>query len=240
MLQSCNHHGSLPTENRANGPMQICPSLLVPRPDPDKHSEAFSDLYLQIGMGKLSAQSLPCQPKHTKVVRSTQLRLTSSDPALLTFTPVLEPIFKVLFQALNPKRRSSTKMRFFTIAASFLAVASASALPERRGNNWHNWNKCLSQDQANSIVDQFIVGLLHPDVPAANATLQALLADDFKEISDSILSLEGQPVCSLGTLQVSSTDQVGSLAEARSVASKSTSTACSMLPQLRASRPKRS
>lgn len=82
-------------------------------------------------------------------------------------------------------------MRFFTIAASFLAVASASALPERR---WNNWNKCLTQDQANSIVSQFIVGLEHPDVPAANVTLQALLADDFEETSDSILSLQGLPV----------------------------------------------
>ena len=89
-------------------------------------------------------------------------------------------------------------MRFFTLAASFLAVASASALPERRWNNWGK-NKCLSQDQANSIVSQFIVGLTHPDVPAANATLQALLADDFKETSDSILSLEGLPVRSLET-----------------------------------------
>lgn len=90
-------------------------------------------------------------------------------------------------------------MRFFTIAASFLAVASASALPERRWNKWNN-NKCLSQHQANGIVSQFIVGLQHPDVPAANATLQALLADDFKETSDSILSLEGQPVRSVGTI----------------------------------------
>ena len=92
-------------------------------------------------------------------------------------------------------------MRFFTIAASFLAVASASALPGRHWNKWNNNNndKCLSEDQANDIVSQFIVGLTKtPDVPAANTTLQALLADDFEETSDSILSLQGLPVRSLG------------------------------------------
>ena len=85
-------------------------------------------------------------------------------------------------------------MRFFAVATTFLAAASATALPKR---NWH-WgykNQCLSQDQANDIVGKFITILNHPDVPAANATAQALLSDKFQEISDSILSLEGQPVC---------------------------------------------
>lgn len=129
-------------------------------------------------------------------------------------------------------------MRFSTIAASFLAVASASALP-KVWNNW-NGNKCLSQDQANSIVGQFITGLQHPDVPAANATLQALLADDFKEVSDSILSLEGQPVRSLTLCGYPVADYSTSSVEAPSVESKSTSTVCSTLPQSRALRRRRS
>ncbi len=130
-----------------------------------------------------------CQNIH-KFLTSTWLNLTVF-PALLTFFTAVEPTSHVLLKFHPLKDLLSTNMRFFTIASTFLAVASASALPNR------HWNKCLSQDQANSIVGQFIEGLQHPDVPAANATLQALLADNFQEVSDSILSLEGQPVRTL-------------------------------------------
>ena len=71
-----------------------------------------------------------------------------------------------------------------------MAAATASALPKRTGD----WQKCLSQSEAESIVDQYASILTHSDVTSANATAQALLDDNYTEISDSILSLEGQPV----------------------------------------------
>ncbi|KAK5055430.1 hypothetical protein LTR84_013180 [Exophiala bonariae] len=52
----------------------------------------------------------------------------------------------------------------------------------------------LSQAFAEDVVAKFITILNHPDPAAANATAQALLADGYQEISDSILSLEGQPL----------------------------------------------
>jgi len=55
---------------------------------------------------------------------------------------------------------------------------------------------CLTQRQANRLVNRFIGILDHQgsDLGDANATAQALIADDYQEISDSILSLEGAPV----------------------------------------------
>ena len=79
-------------------------------------------------------------------------------------------------------------MKFFALAATFLAAVSATGSPKR------THGKCLSQSTAENIVGQFITILNHYDVPAANATAQALLAEDFTETSDSILSLEGRPV----------------------------------------------
>jgi len=66
---------------------------------------------------------------------------------------------------------------------------TASALPKRQG-----WQDCLSQSEAESIVSQYSSLLSHSDPTTANATAQALLADDYVEISDSILSLEGLPL----------------------------------------------
>jgi len=77
-------------------------------------------------------------------------------------------------------------MKFATVIAASLALAtSAFAAP---------WTDCLAQSEAESIINQYISILAHSDVATANATAQALLADDYQEISDSILSLEGQPV----------------------------------------------
>jgi hypothetical protein len=80
-------------------------------------------------------------------------------------------------------------MKLFTVITAFVAAASAAALPAPE----QRWD-CIPQWKAEKIVSQFIEILQHPDIPAANATAQALLADDFQEISDSILSLEGAPV----------------------------------------------
>lgn len=87
-------------------------------------------------------------------------------------------------------------MKFTTVAAATLALAtSAFAAP--------TWSNCLAQSEAESIVNQYISILTHSDIQTANATAQALLADDYEEISDSILSLEGQPVCLFSSIRPS-------------------------------------
>lgn len=69
-----------------------------------------------------------------------------------------------------------------------VACAAAAVLPRTDCGR-------LSQAFAEDVVAKFITILNHPDPAAANATAQALLSDDgYQEISDSILSLEGQPV----------------------------------------------
>jgi hypothetical protein len=81
-------------------------------------------------------------------------------------------------------------MKLFSLLAPLALSASvvASALPKRGGG------ACLSQSEAESIVSQYASILGHTDVATANATAQALLDENYTEISDSILSLEGQPV----------------------------------------------
>ncbi len=81
-------------------------------------------------------------------------------------------------------------MKLFFILAPLALAASvaASALPKRGDGG------CLSQSEAESIVSQYASILTHTDVATANATAQALLDENYTEISDSILSLEGQPV----------------------------------------------
>lgn len=87
-------------------------------------------------------------------------------------------------------------MKFTTVAAATLALAtSAFAAP--------TWSNCLAQSEAESIVNRYISILTHSDIQTANATAQALLADDYEEISDSILSLEGQPVCLFSSIRPS-------------------------------------
>ncbi|KAK5072499.1 hypothetical protein LTR64_005028 [Lithohypha guttulata] len=82
-------------------------------------------------------------------------------------------------------------MKFSLIAAAACTLASSAfAAPA-----WSAWpSNCLAQGTATDIVNQYVTILNHYDVKAANATAQTLLADDYIEISDSILSLEGQPL----------------------------------------------
>lgn len=83
-------------------------------------------------------------------------------------------------------------MKFLTYLTSVVAVATAAAVPNRRGQEWQN---CLSQAEAENLVGQYMSILEHsPSPQAANATAQALLDNNYQEISDSILSLEGLPV----------------------------------------------
>lgn len=85
-------------------------------------------------------------------------------------------------------------MKFSQIISAIALISTAVAAPQ----GWGNWGQCsddcITQATATDIVNKFITILNHYDIPAANATAQALLADNFAEISDSILSLEGQPV----------------------------------------------
>lgn len=84
-------------------------------------------------------------------------------------------------------------MKFFTVLATLVAASAAIALPKVQRRT----GECLSQADAETLVDQYASVLAHlPDTATANATAQSILADDYDEISDSILSLEGQPVSS--------------------------------------------
>lgn len=81
------------------------------------------------------------------------------------------------------------KLASFLVHLSFVATAAAAGLPRGDCDSYG-----LSQEFAEDVVAKFITILEHQDAAAANATAQALLAEGYKEISDSILSLEGQPV----------------------------------------------
>ncbi|TKA83133.1 hypothetical protein B0A55_00891 [Friedmanniomyces simplex] len=84
----------------------------------------------------------------------------------------------------------------FTLLASALALAAPTlAHPPGHGG----WDQCVTQQQANKVVNEVIAIFGHsPSVNAANATSQALLADNFQEFSDSIHALEGQPLTGSG------------------------------------------
>jgi len=84
-------------------------------------------------------------------------------------------------------------MKLLSILAPLALVAgvTAFATPKRSSD----WEGCLSQSDAETIVNEYMSILSHtPDVATANATAQALLATNYTETSDSILSLEGQPL----------------------------------------------
>jgi len=78
-------------------------------------------------------------------------------------------------------------------------AAGALATPFGPPSWWHPrpTSTCLTDAAATSLATAFQSMLTNPDRNAANATGQAILADSFNETSDSILSLEGQP---LGTV----------------------------------------
>ncbi|KAI1630154.1 hypothetical protein EDD37DRAFT_83880 [Exophiala viscosa] len=84
-------------------------------------------------------------------------------------------------------------MKFSSIIAP-LALASSVTATAIRNRDWSDWQNCLSQTQAETIVNQYASILTHSDPTTANTTAQALLDVNYTEISDSILSLEGQPL----------------------------------------------
>ena len=86
-------------------------------------------------------------------------------------------------------------MRFTTVLAALAAATCVSAAPadEKR------WQHCLTSAQAEVIVDKFLSILegvnYHGQSP--NITAKQIVAEDYVEYSDSILSLEKQPVCTI-------------------------------------------
>lgn len=102
---------------------------------------------------------------------------------------------KQVFSSLK-ERSTFVNMRFIRIIAAFaLPVVSmalsvdASAAATGRPCAVH-----LSPDKAGMIVTNFISILSHENLTQAKVTAEGLLADNFTEVSDSILSLEGLPV----------------------------------------------
>lgn len=82
----------------------------------------------------------------------------------------------------------------FSLALAPLALVTSVTASTLHTRDWSDWQNCLSQSQAETIVNEYASILTHSDPAAANATAQALLDVNYVEISDSILSLEGQPV----------------------------------------------
>lgn len=83
-------------------------------------------------------------------------------------------------------------MKYSYIVSALGLASSVFAAPTEVRRS--DWSACIPQADAESLVDKYISILTHSDITTANATAQAILADDYQEISDSILSLEGQPV----------------------------------------------
>ncbi|KAJ9606584.1 hypothetical protein H2200_008592 [Cladophialophora chaetospira] len=81
-------------------------------------------------------------------------------------------------------------MKLLSLFAPLALVSSITALATPKRGDY-----CLTQAEAETIVSQYISILSHtPDIATANATAQALLDPNYTETSDSILSLEGQPL----------------------------------------------
>ncbi|KIW19501.1 hypothetical protein PV08_00073 [Exophiala spinifera] len=80
-----------------------------------------------------------------------------------------------------------------SLALASTAVAAPGWTPWQQGGKPQGPSSCLTQNDANDIVNKFISVLDHPDVDASNATAQALIADGFFEKSDSINLLAGFP-----------------------------------------------
>lgn len=77
----------------------------------------------------------------------------------------------------------------FTIIATALALASTAFSAPTHG--------CVTKAQAQLLVNRFIGIQNHEgsDLGSAQETAEHLLVKNYQEISDSILSLERQPVC---------------------------------------------
>lgn len=92
-------------------------------------------------------------------------------------------------------------MQIKSLLIGAVAVTSVLATPtwgSQGGDNvkgypW-GWSQCLSDQQSSFIVQTFKSILTNPNRKAAVDTATGLLAVDYKETSDSINVLAGQPV----------------------------------------------
>ena len=82
-------------------------------------------------------------------------------------------------------------MQFFTLALSTLLATAAVASPVKK---WNEWENCLTDAQANYLVQSFKQILSDPNRTAIVAIAEEIIATDYVEISDSINSLAGYPV----------------------------------------------
>jgi hypothetical protein len=87
-------------------------------------------------------------------------------------------------------------MRFAKIVASLVLTTTVIAFPVKSLRHVRRQDECLCQSDAEQIVTEYIAILSHTwsDLGDAYTTAQALLDDNYQEISDSVLSLEGLPV----------------------------------------------
>jgi hypothetical protein len=88
-------------------------------------------------------------------------------------------------------------MRFSAIVAvSALTASAVIAFPVSSNQRVRVRDECLCQEDAETIVTEYIAILSHAGsyLGDANTTAQALLDPNYEEISDSVLSLEGLPV----------------------------------------------
>ena len=84
-------------------------------------------------------------------------------------------------------------MKLNTIFLYLAAIASAAASPTEK--RW-GYGNCLTDEQANKIVAKFASILEGVDYQgqSPNVTAKQVVAKNYVEYSDSILSLEGDPV----------------------------------------------
>jgi hypothetical protein len=92
-------------------------------------------------------------------------------------------------------------MQLVTVLSSLAFAAwGAQAAPNGWGgwgggwNGWGGQGKCLSDADAAKYASDSAIFLSHTNVPLANATAQALFADNIQEYGDSINSLLSEPV----------------------------------------------
>ena len=163
------------------------------------HLSARDHLYLCLGCHT-------CHSFSSSHSSSGLTDLRSPSIPTCTFNPILQvvqqtfffnnptPLYLLLNNRLLAKMRVSTSITTLTLSA-VLVIASpiGSRHPPARGRS-----RCLHPTDAQKIVSKYIAILSHTasDLGDANATAQALLDDNFQEISDSILALKGLPVSS--------------------------------------------
>ena len=136
-------------------------------------------------------------------VRTTEDHTPNISPAFCYFpNKILRSFLRLRDSSFIPLFVSSSplNMHCFKIAITSTAVATAlagtvsnpfSPIPGYPLGN----GICLTDQQSQFLVKTFVSALANTNRAATNATLQALLASNYAEESDSINTLAGYPVC---------------------------------------------